>query len=125
MCVCGGAVPGRLTSMPSHPVSSQPLCQCVSLCPLYGHLCCWVRAHPSDLSVSKLVDWLLAALGLCCWPWAFSSCGDRGSGVGSCSWLCCVGFSLQRVLSGCGALAPGAWASVAAALGLGSCGAWG
>ena len=55
-----------------------------------------------------LIYLFLAALGLCCCAWAFSSCGARAS---HCS-----------CLSRCGARAPGTPASVAAARGLQSAG---
>ena len=29
-----------------------PLCVCVQLCFLKGHLCYWIRAHPNDLSLT-------------------------------------------------------------------------
>ena len=62
----------------------------------------------------------LAALGLRCCAWAFSSCGERGllfiavrgllSAVGS--------LVVEHGLSCCGAQALGAWASVVVAWGL-------
>ena len=60
---------------------------------------------------------ILAVLGFCCCMQAFSSCGERGLlflAVARDSH--CGGFSC------CGAWALGAWASVAAAHGLSSCG---
>ena len=60
----------------------------------------------------------MAALGLCCWVSAFSSCGKQrplfNCGVQASH---CSGFS-------CGAWAPGAGASVVAEHGLSNCGAW-
>ena len=58
----------------------------------------------------------MAALGLCCCAWAFSSSGKRGL-------LIIVGL-LTAVASRCGARALGAQASVVVARGLSSCGAW-
>ena len=61
----------------------------------------------------------LAALGLCCCAWAFSSCGEWGllfvvvRGASHCG-----GFSC------CGAQALGARASVVVARRLSSCGSW-
>ena len=52
----------------------------------------------------------MAALGLRCCAWAFSSCSERASH--------CGGFSC------CGAWALGTRASVAVAHGLSSCGSW-
>ena len=58
----------------------------------------------------------LAVLGLCCCAQAFSSQGERGLLFVTVSGL------LIEVASGCGARALGARVSVAAALGLSSCG---
>ena len=52
----------------------------------------------------------LAALGLRCCVWAFSSCGVLASH--------CGGFSC------CGARALGRWTSVGVVRGLSSCGSW-
>ena len=61
----------------------------------------------------------LAALGLRCCMWTFSSCGKRGLLL-SCGARAshCGGFSC------CGAWALGMQASVVVALGLSSCGLW-
>ena len=61
----------------------------------------------------------LAALGLRCSAWAFSSCGERGL----------LFIAVRRLLivmafSCCGARALGAQASVVVARGLSSCGPW-
>ena len=58
----------------------------------------------------KKFNLFLAALGLHCYAWAFSSCGEQASH--------CGGFS------GCRAQALGVQASAAAARGLSGCGAW-
>ena len=61
----------------------------------------------------------LAALGLCCCAWAFSSCGELG--------LLCVavhGASRCSGFSRCGAQALGVRTSVVVARGLSSCGLW-
>ena len=55
-------------------------------------------------------------LGLCCCTRAFSSCGEQGL------LFVTVHGLLIVVASHCGAQALGAWASVAAARGLSSCG---
>ena len=62
---------------------------------------------------------ILAALGLRCCTWAFSSCGERGLLFLRCGARAshCGGFSC------CGARALGTWASVVVACGLSSCGA--
>ena len=64
--------------------------------------------------IKKIIFLFLALLGLRCYEWAHSSCGEQGLltivRVSHCS-----GFS-------CGAQAPGARGSVVAALGLSSCG---
>ena len=59
----------------------------------------------------------LAALGLCCCAWAFSSCSKRELFV-------VVREHLIAVASCCGARALGMWTSVAVAHGLSSCSAW-
>ena len=59
----------------------------------------------------------LAALGLCCCAWAFSSCGERGYSLLQVQASHCGGFSC------CRAWALGARASVVVAHGLSSCGA--
>ena len=58
----------------------------------------------------------LAVLGLRCWAWAFSTCGERG--------LLSVAMHglLIAVASRCGAQALGTRASVVVACGLSSCG---
>ena len=58
----------------------------------------------------------LAALGLRCCSWAFSSCGERGLLFPAVRGL------LTAVASCCGAGALGAWASIVVACGLSSCG---
>ena len=59
---------------------------------------------------------ILAALGLCCCTWAFSSCGEGGATLRCDAWAShCGGFSC------CGAWALGTQASVVAARGLSSC----
>ena len=58
----------------------------------------------------------LAALGLRCCAWAFSSCGEQGL-----LFVVVCGL-LIAVASRCGARALGVWASVVAAHGLSSCG---
>ena len=60
----------------------------------------------------------LAALGLRCCARAFSGCGERGL------LFVVVRGLLTVVASRCGARALGVQASVVAALGLSSCGAW-
>ena len=62
--------------------------------------------------------YFLAALGLRCCVWAFSSCGERGLLLCGGPASHCGGFSC------CGAQALGVWASVVVACGLSSCGAW-
>ena len=58
----------------------------------------------------------LAALGLRCCAWAFSSCGEQGLLFVAVRWAShCSGFSC------CGAWALGVWASVLVARGLSSC----
>ena len=42
------------------------------MCPVVGLL-----GH----TVKFFLSFFLAALGLCCCPWAFSGCGDRGSSL--------------------------------------------
>ena len=59
----------------------------------------------------------LAALGLHCCAWAFSSCGERGATL-----RCGVWASHYGGFSCCGAWALGMWASVVVARGLSSCG---
>ena len=54
----------------------------------------------------------LAALGLCCCPWAFSSCGERATLRCGVQASHCSGFSC------CGAWAFGTRASVVVARGL-------
>ena len=58
----------------------------------------------------------LAALGLRCCAWAFSSCGERGL------FFAAVRGLLIAVASRCGAWAPGVRASVVVTHGLSSCG---
>ena len=58
----------------------------------------------------------LAALGLCCCLWAFSSCGEQGL------LFVAVHRLLIVVASRCGAQAVGTRASVVVARGLSSCG---
>ena len=59
----------------------------------------------------------LAALGLCCCTWAFSSCGKRGL-------LFIVVHGLLIMVACCRARALGTQASVVAAHGLNGCGTW-
>ena len=61
---------------------------------------------------------LLAALGLRCCSWAFSSCGEWGLLLVVVHGLLIVGASR------CGAWALGTRASVVVARGLSSCGSW-
>ena len=63
-----------------------------------------------------LIYLFLAALGLHCCVWTFSSCGERGL------LFVAVCELLTAVASRCGARALGAWASVVVARGLSSCG---
>ena len=63
-----------------------------------------------------LFNLFLAALGLRCCTWAFSSCGEQGL------LFVVVHVLLIAVASRCGAWALGAWASVVVARGLSSCG---
>ena len=65
----------------------------------------------------KFIYLFLAALGLCCCMWTFSSCGERGL------LFVAVRRLLIAVASRCGARALGVWASVFVASGLNSCGA--
>ena len=65
-----------------------------------------------------LIHLLLAALGLGCCPWAFSSCGKWGL-----LFVAVHGF-LTAVASHCRARALGAQASLVVARGLSSCGTW-
>ena len=81
---------------------------------------------------------VLAALGLLCCAWAFSSCGERGllccsAWTSHCSGFSCCGAWVlgaqasvvtARRLSSCNAWALGTWASVVVACRLSSCGAW-
>ena len=66
-----------------------------------------------------LIYLFLAVLGLRCWAQAFSGCGERGL-LSSCS----VQASHHCGVSRCRAQALGTRASVVAALGLSSHGAW-
>ena len=61
----------------------------------------------------------MAALGLRCCAWAFSSCGEQGLLFVAVRGLLIVVASLC-----CGARALGARASVVVAHGLSSCGSW-
>ena len=61
----------------------------------------------------------LAALGLHCCTWAFSSCGNQGATL-----RCGARASHRSGFSCCGARALGVRASVVAACGLSSCGSW-
>ena len=68
--------------------------------------------------VYKFISLFLAALGLRCYMWAFSSCGERG--------LLFVTVRELRIAVASlvvGAWALGAWASVVVARRLSSCGA--
>ena len=58
----------------------------------------------------------MAALGLRCYTWAFSGCGEWGL------LFVAVQGLLIAVASRCGAGALGAWASVVVGRGLSSCG---
>ena len=62
----------------------------------------------------KLIYLFLAALGLRCCTWAFSSCGERGL------LFVAAGSLLIAVASRCGAQSLGAWVSVVVACGLSS-----
>ena len=67
--------------------------------------------------LNKFICLFLAALGLCCCAWAFSSCGEQGPLlVAVCGLLIAVACLCCRVR------ALGAWASVVVAHGLSSCG---
>ena len=59
----------------------------------------------------------MAALGLCCCSWAFSSYGERGL-----LFLAVRGLLIKVAFLCYGASALGTWASVLAARGLSSCG---
>ena len=75
------------------------------------------RNHLFSFFKNKFIYLFLAALGLCCCTWAFSSCGERGL-----LFLVVRGL-LIVVASLCfGARSLGAWASVVVAHGLSSCG---
>ena len=65
--------------------------------------------------IKKIIFLFLALLGLCCYEWALSSCGEQGL-------LSAVRVSRCSGFSCCGARAPGARGSVVAALSLSSCG---
>ena len=44
--------------------------------------------------ILKIIYLLLAMLGLCCYVWAFSSCGERGLLYSCSAWVShCCGFS--------------------------------
>ena len=78
-----------------------------------------VARHTKQMEFFKkfiyLIYLFLAALGLCCCTWAFSSCSKRRLlFIARASH--CGGFSC------CGARALGTWASVVVAHGLSSCG---
>ena len=60
----------------------------------------------------------MAALGLRCCAWAFSSCGERGLLCCGARASHCGGLSCRR------ARALGTWASVVATRRLSSCGSW-
>ena len=60
----------------------------------------------------------MAALGLRCCPWAFSSCSEQGL------LFFAVRGLLIAVASCCGAWALGVRASIVAVRGLSSCGSW-
>ena len=64
------------------------------------------------LSFLKFIYLFLAALGLCCCVWAFSSCIERGATLRCGAWAHCGGFSCCRTR------ALGMWASVVVACGL-------
>ena len=69
--------------------------------------------------IFKFIYLFLAALGLRCCTWAFSSCGERGLLFRCGAWAShCSGFSCG------GARALVVWASVVVALELSSCGLW-
>ena len=70
----------------------------------------WTQIFFFKVIFFKLIYLFLAALGLRCCTWAFSSCGARASH--------CSGFSCYR------ARALGTWASVVVAHRLSSCGSW-
>ena len=61
----------------------------------------------------------MAALGLCCCAWAFSSCGEWGL-----LFIAVCGLLIVVASLCCGARALGMQASVAVARGLSSCGSW-
>ena len=67
--------------------------------------------------INLLIYLFLAALGLRCYAWASSSCGERGL-------LFIAVHGLLIAVAGlcCGARALGVWALVVAARGLSSCG---
>ena len=71
------------------------------------------------LKINLFIYLLLAALGLCCCAWAFSSCSKRGLFFAAVHGLLMAVASLC-----CRAWALGAWVSVVVARGLSSCGLW-
>ena len=85
--------------------------------------CCFLK--------KKKFMYLLAALGLCCCQWAFSSCGECGllSPQGVCRLIAVVFLVKEHRLQVCGPqqLRPGGLNSCslwAPGLGLSSCGTW-
>ena len=70
--------------------------------------------------INYFIYLFLAALGLCCCMWAFSSCSEQGLCFVAvrCVASHCCGFSC------CGELALGSRASEVVACRLSSCGAW-
>ena len=71
------------------------------------------------LKLINLLIYLLAALGLRCCVWAFSSCGERGL-----LFIAVRGLLIAVASLCCGALALGMRAAVIVAHGLSSCGSW-
>ena len=83
----------------------------------------WKRTSSRDYSfLVFFLFFFLAALGLCCCTWAFSSCGERELLIVAVHRLLIAGASHRGGFSCCRARALGARASVVAAHGLSSCG---
>ena len=79
--------------------------------------CLYISLKKSFLK-NKFIYLFLAALGLHCCTWAFSSCGERGL------LFVVVRGHLIVVASRCRARVLGMWASVVVARGISSCGSW-
>ena len=72
--------------------------------------------------LNLFIDLFLVALGLCCSPWAFFSCGEQG--LLFVALHCSAQVSLCSGFSYCGAQALDAQASVVAAFGLSNFSKW-